>query len=278
MLSAALVRLQRRRRENFVHPTSRILRVYLWAVWHDRPVSWACVRENWAGAKPPAALPDQSTLSRRLRDERTGGMLDELLDELDDAKAQALVRRLDGKPLTVSRHSQDKLAGFGRGAGGNDRGYKLHTIYGNSNRPTLTVLPLDVDERVAAAELIDRLPTSGYLLADAFYDSGPLYDQAAAAGHVLLTPPRRVNRGQGHRPQSPSRLAAERRLTAPGDFARDLLTTRKQIESRLAHLCNFGGGLTCLPPWVRGHRVRPYVLGKIAVRLARDACRRQSAA
>ena len=43
---------------DFQHPTARILRVYLWAVLHDRPVYWACDRRNWVGIKPPRALPD----------------------------------------------------------------------------------------------------------------------------------------------------------------------------------------------------------------------------
>ena len=45
------------RRGRFTHPVTRIVRVYLWAVLHDRPVYWACDRRNWIGVKPPAKLP-----------------------------------------------------------------------------------------------------------------------------------------------------------------------------------------------------------------------------
>lgn len=271
------MRLQSKRREAFVHSTARVLRVWLWAVLHDRPTYWACERGNWAGVRPPAVLPDPSTMSRRLRDPRTRRMLQELLEALGPA-GPTLVRRLDGKPLTVARHSQDRLARFGRGAGGTDRGYKLHAIYGDTNRPTLCVLPLDVDERVVAAGLIGRLASPGYLLADAFYDSNALYDLAAANGQVMLAHRRRPGRGLGKIRHSPHRLSAIDRVEGPGDFARDLLATRRGIETRFAHLCNFGGGLTHLPPWVRGVRVEPYVLGKIVVRLARDIRLRQLAA
>lgn len=254
-----------------------MLRVWLWAVLNDRPTCWACERGNWAGVKPPPRLPDQSTMSRRLRDPRTRSMLDELLETLGPA-ADTLVRRIDGKPLVVPRHSSDKLARFGRGAGGTDRGYKLHAIYGGTNRPTLCVLPLNVDERVAAAALIGRLSSPGYLLADAFYDSNALYDLAASHGQVMLANRRRPGRGLGKIRHSPHRLDAVDRLEGPGDFARGLLSTRREAETRFAHLCNFGGGLTHLPPWVRGRRVESYVLGKIVVRLARDIRRRQLAA
>jgi hypothetical protein len=45
---------------------SEIAVVFLWAVVHGRPARWACDRRNW-GPDPPAVLPLQSTMSRRLR-------------------------------------------------------------------------------------------------------------------------------------------------------------------------------------------------------------------
>ena len=46
-----------RGRDQFKHPTTRIVRVYLWAVLHDRPVYWACDKRHWIGVKPPRQLP-----------------------------------------------------------------------------------------------------------------------------------------------------------------------------------------------------------------------------
>jgi hypothetical protein len=107
-VSAALARLQQQRTfrdEPFCHPTSRVLRVYLWSVLCDRPVTWALDKRNWRGIKPPAVMPDQSTLSRRLRRPQTRRMLDALLLLLDDAEGGGigdLVRRLDGTGFASS--------------------------------------------------------------------------------------------------------------------------------------------------------------------------------
>lgn len=262
------------RRGRFHHPTPRILRVYLWAVLHDRPVYWACDRRNWRGVKPPRELPDQSTMSRRLHREDTRKLLALLLDRLEPADYEALVLRIDGKPLPVARHSQDPHATIGRGAGGFQRGYKLHAMYASNNRPVAyRVAPLNIDERVVAKELLDKTPIGeGYLLADANYETNPLYDQAARIGRTLVTPRRFANaKGLGQsRVHSRHRIAMIERMKAPSPFIRELLHTRRSVETRLANLTNFGGGLTHLPPWVRGRRVEPYVTAKILLRLARD--------
>jgi len=258
----------------FTHSIPRILRVYLWAVLHDRPVYWACDRRNWVGVKPPLQLPDQSTMSRRLYRPQTQAMLELLLDRLEPLTRQSLVLRLDGKPLPVARHSQDRQARVGRGAGGFAKGYKLHALYAEHNRPVAhRVTPLNVDERVAAKEMLEQTPLGeGYLLADANYETNPLYDQAATVGRVLVTP-RRFPKAKGlgqSRQHSPHRVAMIERTRTPTPFMRQLLGDRRQVETRFANLCNFGGGLVCLPPWVRGRRVASYVTAKIVVRLARD--------
>ena len=226
-------------------------------------------------------MPDQSTLSRRLRRRQTRLMLDLLLILLDDASvegAHPLVKRLDGKPLPVSRHSTDPGATFGRGAGGKNRGYKLHAIYGKTSRPVaMRVTGLGIDERAVATDLIAELSDPGYLLADAFYDTNKLHDLAAAGGHRLVTP----RRFRGCRPVRRDRGSRRRvetidRLAEPDPFLRRLLSTRRQIETRFANLCNFGGGLITLPPWTRRHRVEPFVKGKLVVRLCRDRLNQQA--
>src|SRR6476660_4680140 len=74
--------------------------------------------------------------------------------------------------------------------------------------PLWSVMPLNWDERVVAMELARLAPHSALALADANYDSGPLYDRLAERGIHLLTPMRRKNPGGGHRTPSPARLAA----------------------------------------------------------------------
>lgn len=262
------------RRGRFVHSTARIVRVYLWAVLHDRPVYWACDRRNWVGVKPPAVLPNQSTMSRRLHRADTAAMLERLLDRLEPVMRHAMVMRLDGKPMPIAKHSGDRHATIGRGSGGFAKGYKLHAIYAASNRPVIRhVAPMNVDERVVAKQMIEQANCSeGYLLADANYETNPLYDQAARVGRVLVTPRRFAQaRGLGQsRQHSEHRIAMIQRTKEPTRFVHALMRNRRDIETRFANLTNFGGGLTHLPPWVRGRRVEPYVTAKIAIRLARD--------
>lgn len=274
ILSGQIARLERRFFvEARTHQAGRVVRVYLWAALHDRPVSWACRRRNWAGVKPPRRLPDQSTMSRRMRCDDTRHLLDRLAVSLGDAGHESLIRYLDGKPLPISRHSIDTDAKHGRGAGGKDRGYKLHAIYAANNRPVAwEVTPLNQNEHHAAVPLIDRRVAPGYLLADANYDANHLYQHTGDQGVRLITPRRfRKTRGYGKQDHSPYRIDALDRLRNPADFTRDLLKERRRVETRFAHLTNFGGGLTCLPPWVRTlPRVRTWVAAKILIRLARD--------
>lgn len=40
-----------------LHPTSRIVRVYLWAAIHNCTVSWACEAGNWDARTAPISCP-----------------------------------------------------------------------------------------------------------------------------------------------------------------------------------------------------------------------------
>lgn len=261
-------------KQAYSHPTARILRVYLWAVLHDRPVSWACNKRNWAGVKPPAQLPDQSTMSRRLQRDDTQAMLNILMDRLEPHLTDQLIWRIDGKALAIAKHSSDTQAKVGRGTGGFQKGYKYHAIDAGNNRPlAYGVFPMNVDERVVARQLLEQLPASeGYLLADSNYETNPLYDLAAGVGRILVTPRRfRHAKGLGQSARhSVHRIAMIDRMQSPSDFTRQLLHCRKQIETRFANLTNFGGGLTHLPPWIRDRRVNMFITAKIIIRLARD--------
>ena len=263
------------------HSVGRIVRVYLWAVLHDRPVYWACHRSHWAGVRRPVQLPDQSTMSRRLQKADTRAFLEQVARCLGPSDSRELLTIVDGMPLPVSRHSQDRDAAFGRGAGGLDKGYKLHALYGRSALPIAwQVHPMNIDERHAAAELLPRLQREGYLLADRNYDANWLYDQAAEQGLQLLAARRYgPRRGLGHHYQSPHRLRSIELLEGPGSFGRRLYQQRRKIETRFGNLCSFGGGLTHLPPWVRGlRRVRLYVTAKLLIRTAKDHARKPRAA
>lgn len=254
------------------YDTHRIVRVYLWAVLHDRPVIWATRPRNWSRATCPNALPDQSTMSRRLRDQQAQAFLEKLARRVAGPTRPVLAKVLDGKPLVVAKHSTDRDATRGRGVGGFAKGYKLHALWGSGAMPLAwSVQPLNVSEITEAQTLIPQLAEEGYLLADSNYDCNVLYDQAAAHGHQLIAERQRPGAGLGHHRHSPYRLRSIHLLEiAPSPFGRALYQRRRHIERKFGSLVSFGGGLQCLPSWVRSlQRVRLFVHAKLIINAAR---------
>lgn len=248
-----------------------IVVVYFWAALHDRPMCWAVDKDNWPRELCPVALPSQPTLSRRMR----RAEVQQLMTDIEDAWLAAvsvstmLIKTIDGKPLAVSGVTKDIDAGYGRGAGGMQKGYKLFSVWASGPLPLAWALaPMNRSEKAMAAELIPALPGEGYLLGDAEYDSNKLHDLAHVAGHQLLTPKRQKHRGVGHRRQSPYRLRSIELMKT--DFGKKAFRFRRQIERNFGNLTSFGGGLTCLPAWVRRfHRVRNWVHAKLLINAAR---------
>src|SRR5262249_34111404 len=129
IIAAALKRLPRRRPRGGLYSNADILALLLWAAAHERPVSWACRRASWPMQAWRRALPDQSTMSRRLRDPALPADLDALLRLLDPPRGAApSTLIIDGKALQVSEMSGDRDAVTGWGAGRYARGYKLHAL------------------------------------------------------------------------------------------------------------------------------------------------------
>ena len=248
-----------------------ILGVYFWAVVHDRPMSWAVSKVHWWEDLRPRCLPSQATLSRRMRRDETQRLMIETEQTWLALTAASCywLRMIDGKPLVVSGVTKDQDAGYGRGAGGMQKGYKLHAVWARGPLPLAWGLArMNTSEKVMARYLIPALPGSGYLLADAEYDSNALYDLAHQAGHQLLAPKRQKHRGVGHRPQSPHRLRSIELMKRP--FGKQVHRCRRQIEREFGTLTNFGGGLACLPAWVRRFpRVRNWVHAKLLINAAR---------
>lgn len=259
------------RGRGWLFTTADIVMVYFWAVVHDRPMCWATVKHNWPEDLRSRRLPSQSQLSRRMR----GSDVVELMTEIENTflaligADQRMVRIIDGKPLEISNVSKDADSGYGRSAGGMHRGYKLHAVWSEGPIPLAWGLsPMNVSEKTMARELIPTLPGAGYLLADTAYDANVLYDLAHEAGHQLLAAKRQKKKGIGHRRQSPYRLRSIELMK--NRFGKTLYALRGQIERNFGSLVNFGGGLTCLPAWVRTfRRVRNWVHAKILVRAAR---------
>lgn len=285
MLSVAISDVARGRRANgyHTHEHALIVRVYLWAVLHDRPVSWACRPDSWDYRTRPARLPHQCTMSRRLRTDTVTEFLEALGRRLlgDVTEAWLYLAILDGKPLPVAAHSKDPDAQWGRGAGQKSKGYKLYAAIDGRPMPSAwRVYPMNHDERTAARELLPALEGEGYIVGDKIYDASDLFDLAAEHGRRLIAPRKNRFGGLGHHRHSPHRLACIESLEAPKSihhdgFARHLMRCRKRIETAFGNLVAFAGGLTHLPPWVRRiHRVRMYVHAKLLINAVRIRCNR----
>lgn len=252
---------------NWRYSTSDVLGVYFWAVIHDRPTSWAADPRKWPDDLRPAWLPCQSTLSRRLRRPTTVALMTVVEEHLLALVVvrSCLVRIIDGKPMPVSGASKDRDAGYGRGAGGHQKGYKIHAVWGAEPMPIAWALaPMNTSEKTMARHLIPTLPGTGYLLGDSQYDANPLYDLAAEAGFQLVAHKieDRGRGGLGHRLQSAGRLRSMEILTS--EFGRTLFDQRNAIERRFGAWVSLGGGLGPLPAWVRRfHRVRNWIQAKI---------------
>ena len=175
---------------------------------------------------------------------------------------------IDAKPLAISGISKDADAGYGRGAGGKQKGYKFYAVWGVGPLPMAWALAsMNVSEKIMARSLIRDLPGEGYLLGDREYDVNALYDLAHEAGYQLLTP-KRKSKGLGHQRHSPYRLRGIELRQRP--FGRGISRYRGQIERDFGGLTSFGGGLICLPSWVRRFtRVRNWVHAKLLVNAAR---------
>lgn len=243
---------------------SQIVLTLLWAVLHERPISWACQRRNWPIWSRRIARPTSATMSRRLRTVTVQQLLVQVEGQIRQLQRPSVYRWIDAKPLPIGGSSQDRQAGFGRAAGCMAKGYKLYAIADpNQGFVAWQIRPMQQKESRVAQELVSALSNEGYLVGDSAYDSTPLYE-AAATRSIQLIAPRHCRRsgGLGHRRQSPARLRAMQLLQEP--MGRELLKSRDGIERMFGHLTNIGPGLKPLPNWVRGlARVELWVRGKM---------------
>jgi hypothetical protein len=286
-LSAAISDVDRRFNHNSrdTHPTSRIVRVHLWSALHDRPTCWACQLRNWTDKTRPtaaASLPDQSTMSRRMKRPDFDAFLALIGQRLNGRGQPGLLKVVDGKPLELPNHTSDRDAAWGRGVSRTSVGYKLHAICsGNPMPDAFAITPLDRCEKRMAYRMIKRVDGTGYLLADAHFDASWLYDGCRYYHHQLLCPRAKPHTGLGHHYQSPDRLRAIQMLESPArvnDFGPKLYQRRTTIERDFSQLVCFGGGLAALPSWVRRiWRVRRWVTAKLLINAARIRILRKKA-
>jgi hypothetical protein len=253
-----------------------IVKVYYWSVIHDRPVIWACNQEHWPPWRRRKALPSSATMSRRLRTRSVQTLLNALEQRVVAPQQPGLFWMIDGKPLPISGCSKDRQAGYGRAAKCKAKGYKIHALVGSKGAfASWRVAPMNKDERVMAERLLRTTPIQGYVVGDSNYDSNKLHQVCAARTQLQLVTRRRYgpDRGTGHRKQTAGRLRSIQLTENPYPaFADQLLRDRADIERRFAHATNWGGGLTCLPPWVRTHRrVHRWVQAKLVLTALKHA-------
>lgn len=263
------------------YPTALIARVYQWAALHDRPVSWACHKQNWGARTCPAVLPDQSTMSRRARRPDFEPFLQRVGQRLNGSTGPAaMVKVVDGKALELANHTTDRDATWGRGVSRLAAGYKLHAIFSDKPMPDAFVITtLNVCEKQMAARMIRRVEGGGYLLADGNFDASWLFDKCHEHGHQLLCPRAKPFSGEAHRYVSEHRRRSIAMLEMPGSisrFGKQLYNRRTSIERQFAQLTCFGAGLGPLPAWIRRiWRVRHWVTSKLLANAARIRIRRR---
>jgi hypothetical protein len=246
-----------------------IVAVFYWAVINDRSTAWACERRHWPVHLRKRRLPSESQMSRRLRSASVVALLEALERRVTAPAEPGMFWAIDGKPLPIGGCSKDRQAGYGRSAGGKAKGYKLHAIVGLKGIAEWRLAPMNKDERAMATRMLRSPHVQGYIVGDANYDSNPLHALCDALGDRQLVTPRRngPGRGLGHHRHAPGRLRSVAITESPFPaFGQQLLKDRAAIERRFGQLTNWGGGLTCLPAWVRGYRrVRLWVQAKLTL-------------
>ena len=281
-IAAVAVAFERHKRDQ--HPTALIVRVHIWAALHDRPVCWACDARNCGlpHTRPPA-LPDQSTMSRRVRRADFEQFQRRVGVRMNGKPKPSLVKRVDGKPLELPNHTTDRDATWSRGVSRTSVGYKLHAVWsaGNPMPDAFAVTTLNVCEKRMAARMIRCVSGCGYLLGDAHYDASWLFNYCHHYCHQLLCPRAKPGTGLGHHYVSEHRRRAIDLLEPPAGlnpFGPSLYARRTDIERDFSGLTCPGGGLAALPPWVRRiWRVRPWVIAKLLINAARIRLNRKKA-
>lgn len=248
----------------FTFDARTILMVGLWAILHDRPFCWACDKENWDERWCPEKLPHPSTLSRRWRRNELQLQAEAVhVRSVELLGGESEYAAMDGKPLPVARHSKDPDARSGRGVGGMQKGYKMHTV---SNAKgvivAFEVTAMSAGEARVAKKLVRRVSARvKRIVGDTNFDSQPLRHHARRFGLRIYTGIRGNRVGKRRQPERLRMLRLLQRRVG-----QRLMLWRDTIEQRFGQLGNFGCGFKGLPNWCRRDwRVRRWMWGKVVI-------------
>jgi len=259
-----------------------IVAMYFWAVAHDRPMVFACDRQNDHRLFRPRRLPSISQFHRRVKSDRVRQILQSVHDAMAGVDVPTALSHVDGKALAVGPVSKDPDAKNGYAAGGRmAKGYKLHSIVSEDKRLLCwCVRPMNEHEMPIARLMLDSLPPfteRSLLLADGNYDAHVFHKDVDARGGRLVT----NLRGRAEHPVTRRQMGrARRELLRLNQTHRPLvrmtLRHRNDIELTYSNLTSYGGGLGPLPAFVRRlPRVTRWVGVKITLYHARLGVRKR---
>jgi hypothetical protein len=272
--------LPRRRPIRGRYDNRQVLALLFWAALHNQSIFWACQRENWPSQAHRRKLPDQSTMSRRLRDPKLDDDINFVLRRIQGTWKRGRVLITDGKPYHINRHSTDPDARTGYGAGEFMRGYKLHVVIDDAHQVQgWAVHPMNTGESCASADIVKTMPAprAKLMLGDAAYDSNPLHEASAERDVRLIAPRRKPHTGLGQSTKHhPNRLYSIEMTESPGGWMWPMLQARRtEVERFFAGLTSSAVNAAHLPTWIRRlHRVRRWIGAKLAINAARIALRR----
>jgi len=263
------------------YTNGKIVAMYIWSVWHDRPLCWACERSHYNTLFRPRGLPSVSQFTRRIKSDACLQILQLVHDDLAGRGVVCAAGYIAGKPLLVSPVSKDREAKSGKISGGYGKGYKLHAFVNQRRRIVVwSVMSLNFAEQTVAAELLAYLPPllpEALVMMDSNYDSAPLHKHSDQFNVHLINPLKGQKRvgPDGHHPVTLRQMGATRRSLVRiwddhPDLMRYVMQMRDEIERVLGVLTCTAGGLAGLPSWVRTlSRVRRWVGVKIILYNAR---------
>jgi len=272
---AALKALPPRWPRNAVYSNKQILATLLWAAIHHRPINWACQRKNWPVQAWRRKLPDQSTMSRRMKDP---GLIDDLNWIIHRVQRHLPEGRLfltDGKAYPLEDRTNDQEAVNGHASGRIAKGYKLHAIVDENHRLVQwAVHPMNYSEITACKQLVKdmgRQEQKQIIVADAGYNSNSLFAIIAEHGLRLIAPRCKPGTGLGWRKHHPDRVSSKRLTEDRNGWMWPMMRAwRSGIERFFAGLTSSAVSAGHLPPWVRGRRRTTLWIGaKLAINAAR---------